>query len=413
MDNFNTLSNRLLNRAPKIGIVLASQFINDAWRTLQSRRQWSWRRRSGCFSPPNQYSTGTATSNLAAGNPTLITGSGTTWTVSMVGRQIRLSGYGFPYYTIVAVLSTTAILIDQPWAGPDQTNASYQISQLWYPVPSDWGAWYSITSPKDGYRLWTTVTEDELNVLDPQRTTSGQTYVVAFKDYTSQYGGIIGPIIPVAAVGASPVSTTSTGYSYIANATYIVKIVAGGAAGTATWAWMRAGQVAFSSTVPSDADFAQDLDNGVQIYWPAGIYVANDLFVINCQALVASGVPRHELWPTPNTTGYLYPYTYWAKEYDLTPEAPQLPGFVANRGEVLLQMALEQCALTPGADGANPYFNLTLAGRHASKAMELINDLERNDEEVGVSNIEYQPYPFFPAPWETGQWQQSHAPYLR
>lgn len=329
----------------------------------------------------------------------------------MIGRQIRLAGYGFPYYTIVAVLSATSLLIDQPWSGPDQTNVTYQINQIWYPVPSDWGAWYSITSPKDGYRLWTTVTEDELNVLDPQRTTSGQTYVVAFKDYTSQYGGVIGPVISVAAVGASPVSTTTTGYNYVSNLTYIIKITVSGTPGTAQFNWMQAGQTSFQpSDIVTDASNAQDLSNGVQVYWPNGAYTNGDLFVINCQSLIASGVPRHELWPSPSTAGYLYPYTYMAKEYDLTPDAPQLPGFIANRGEILLEMALEKAALTPGAKGDNPYFNITLANRHATKAQEMIWDLERNDEEVGVTNIENQMYQLYLAPWMDGHWQAHHAP---
>lgn len=413
MDNFITLSNRLLNRAPGIGIVLAQQFINDSWATLQSRRQWSWRRRSGCFAPPDYYITGTVTTNVAAGNPTIITGIGTSWDFTMVGRQIRVSGYGFPYYTVIAVFGPTSLMIDQPWAGPDQVNKPYSINQLWYPVPADWGAWYSITSPKDGYRLWTTVTEDELNVMDPQRTTSGQTYVVAFKDYTTQYGGVVGPVIPVAATGTAPVSTTTTGYSYVQDATYIIKITSTGAAGTATFQWMRAGQVAFTASIPTDASFAQDLDGGVQVYWPAGTYNNGDLFVINAKSLVTAGVPRHELWPSPSTSGYLYPYTYIAKEYELTAQSPTLPPFIANRGEILLEMGLEKAASTPGPDGNNPYFNLTLAGRHATKATELIYDLETNDEEVGVTNLSYQPYPFYPAPWETGQWQQSHAPFLR
>lgn len=413
MDDFNSLSNRLLSRAPATGIVLAKQLINDAWRTLQARRQWSWRRRSGCFAPPNQYSVGTASSNAGTGNPTIITGVGTAWTTDMIGRQIRLAAYNYPYYTIQSVLSPTRLMIDQPWYGPDLSNVTYQMVGIWYPVPSDWGAWYSITSPRDGYRLWTTTTEDEINAIDPQRTTSGQTYVVAYKDYTSQFGGLVGPVIPVAAVGTTPVSTTTTGYNFIANLTYIVKITSSGAAGTATFNWMQAGQTAFQpSDITTDPDFAQDLSFGVQVYWPAGTYTSGDLFVINCQSLISSGVPRFELWPTPSTAGYLYPYIYIAKEYDLTVAAPELPPFIAVRGEVLLHMGLEECASFPGADGNNPYFNLTLAGRHKTKAMELIYDLERNDEEVGVTNIDYQPYPFYPAPWDTGQWQQSHAPFL-
>lgn len=413
MDDFVSLSNRLLNRAPGVGLALSQQLINDSWRTLQSRREWSFRRRHGTFAPPNIYTTGQATTNVATGSPTLITGIGTTWTQAMIGRQIRIGGLLYPYYTIVGWLDATHILIDQPWAGADVIAQPYQILQIYYPVPADFGYWVVVVSVKDGYRLWTNVTETDLGLLDPQRTNQGQTYGVSFYDFTANYSGVVGPIIPIAATGAAPISTTSTGYSYVANATYIIQVVLGGISGVATFRWMRAGQTSFQPTVVT-ADTAQDLADGVQIYWPdSQTYVANDLFIINAQSLVAQGVPRYELWPGPTYQGYLYPFIYIAKEYDLTPAAPQLPPFVANRGEVLLEMALEKAATYPGTeDQPNPYFNLALSQMHGKRAMELIWDMERNDEEVGLTNISYQEYPFYPAPWMDGGYQQSHAPFL-
>ncbi len=156
--------------------------------------------------------------------------------------------------------------------------------------------------------------------------------------------------------------------------------------------------------------------DGVQIYWPTGqSYVASDLFVINCTSQVTTGVPRYELWPAPTYTGYLYPYQYVAKEYDLTPAAPQLPPFIAHRGEVILEMALAACARYPGADTdhPNPYFNLSLALQHETRVQNMFVDLERNDEEVGVSLIDYQNFPLYPAPWLDGSWQSTHAPFLR
>lgn len=415
-DNFITLSNRLLNRAPVIGILLAQQFVNDSWRELQSRRAWSWRRKNATFAPPTLYQTGTATTNVASGNPTLITGSGTTWTPQMVGRQIRLGGLLYPYYDIVGYVSPTALLIGQPWAGDDVTAVTYQILQCYYPVPQDFGMFYDqcVVSIKDSYRLWTTITQNELAMLDPQRTNQGQTYAVVFRDYTEFFGGLIGPVITVGGSGPAPISTTSTGFSYVANATYIVQVVGGGASGVATFQWMRAGQTSFTGPVLTDTS-AVDLMDGVQVYWPSSVtYVANDLFVINCQSLVEQGTPRYELWPSPTVSNYLYPYLYMVKEYDLTPQAPSLPPFVANRGEVLLEMALAKCATYPGPDEGrvNPYYNLTLAKMHEAKAMTLIFDLERNDEEVGESNISYVNYPYAPAPWATGQYQQTHAPFL-
>lgn len=410
-DNFNTLYNRLMSRAPLVGPALAQQFINDAWQTLQSRRAWSWRRRSGTIAPPALYNTGTASSNVLTGNPTLITGVGTTWTAAMIGSQIRVYGLLTPYYTITAVLSATSLTIDQPWAGDDVTSQPYQILKIYYSFPDDFGYWYSIVSIKDGYQLWTDCTEADINLLDPQRTNQGQTYAIAFRDYTSQLGGIIGPVVPVAAVGSVPISTTSYGYTYVADATYIVQVVAGGASGVATWKWMRSGQTIFQPAQTSDSD-PQDLADGVQVYWPVGTYTAGDLFIINAQSLVTQSGPRYELWPGPTYTGYLYPYIYIAREYEISPAQPSLPPFIANRGEVLLEMALEKCALWPGpdTDHPNPYFNLTLAKMHASKAEMLLWDLERNDEEVGVTNVTYQSYPFYPSPWEDGSYQQRHAP---
>ena len=414
MDNYITLSNRLQSRCPAVDFALSQQLIQDSWRTLQSMREWSWRRRSGIFAPPNLYQTGTVTTNVAAGNPTLLTGSGTVWTPDMIGRQIRVGGLLNPYYTIVAFQSPTAILIDAPWAGTDVVNQTYQMLQIWYPVPDDFNYFYTIVSIKDAYRLWTNITAHELSMLDPQRTNQGQTYAAVFHDYTSLYGGTIGPVIPISAAGGSPVSTTSTGYSYVSNATYIIQVAVGGLSGTATFQWLRSGQPSYQPAQATSA-IAQDLADGVQIYWPTGVmYTAGDLFIINAQSSVISSGPRYELWPGPTFTGYLYPYIYIAKEYDLTAQSPQLPPFVANRGEVILEMALAACARYPGpsTDKPNVYYDLRLALMHEARAEKMIWDMERNDEEVGVSNISYEQYPWAPAPWQTGSWQASHAPFF-
>ncbi len=334
----------------------------------------------------------------------------------MVGRQIRLGGLMYPYYTIVGFVSSTALLLDAPWAGPEQTNVPYQMLQCYFPVPSDFGYWVVVVSPRDGYRLSTELTQGELGAMDAQRTWSGQTYAVSFRDWTSQYGGVIGPVLPVNQTGAAPISTTTTGYTYVTNASYIVRVTGTGASGTATWDWMRVGESAFTppgGTVSANTE--QDLMDGVQVYWPDGVtYNTGDFFIINCQSGITSGTPRYELWPSPASSAYLYPYIYTAKEYDLSMAAPQLPPFIANRGEVLLEMGLEKAATYPGpdADHLNPYFNLGLCKMHQAKAEQLIDDLERNDEETGVTNIEYQNYPYYPAPWGDGNYRQHHAPFI-
>jgi|WetSurMetagenome_2_1015567.scaffolds.fasta_scaffold06646_2 hypothetical protein len=414
MDDFVTLSNRLLGRAPKVGHALSRQFINDAWHTLQSRREWSWRRRTGVFAPAALYSTGTVSTNVSTGQPTLVTGSGTAWTPQMIGRQIRVYGLNYPYYTIIGWLSATQLLIDRPWAGSDVALVPYEILQVYYTVPADFGYFIVIVSPKDGYRLHFELTQTELAGMDPQRAQSGQTYAFVFLDYNPILGGVIDAVISVAAAGDAPISTTTLGYSYVADVSYIIQVVTGGATGTATFQWMRAGQTAFSP-VTATAAVATDLMDGVQIYWPAGLtYVANDLFVINAHASAVYGSARYEAWPKPSIATYVYPYLYMAREYDLTDAAPTLPPPIASRGEVLIEMALESCARYPGPDAAtpNPYFNLALAGQHATKAQMLINDLERNDEEVNLTGVSYQGLPMVGIPFLDGSWKQTHAPFL-
>lgn len=414
MDNFFTLSQRLQLRAPMVGNVLAGQLINDAWRTLQARKDWSWRRRSNTFAPMTLYNAGSVSTNVANGNATLITGVGTAWTSTMIGAQIRAGGLLYPYYTIIGVLSSTQLLIDQPWAGQDIAGAAYQILQCYFPVPEDFGYFEVAISIKDGYRLFLQVTQEELALMDPQRTDQGQTYAIAYRDFSTNYGGIIGPVIGVTSpTDPAPISTTTLGYSYPSNASYIIQVVSGGVSGTATFQWLRAGQLAFQGPITT-SDQPQDLSDGVQIYWPDTVsYVTGDLFVINAQALTTQGVPRYELWPAPTFNGYLYPYIYFTKELDLNAQNPTLPPPVASRGELLLEMALEKCATFPGAsiDSPNPYFNLQLANYHRERYEQMMIDFETNDQNIGVSNITYDDFPFA-GPWADGRWMQSHAPFL-
>lgn len=330
----------------------------------------------------------------------------------MVGSQIRIFGPINPYYTITSVLSPTTLTVDSPWAGPDLVSKVYQIVKLYYTVPDDFGYFYVVTSPKDGYRLWTNITESELGLMDSQRTTMGQTYAVVFKDYTPIYGGSIGQPIPVAATGPGPVTASTTGYSYPANTTYIIQVLTSDVSGAATFQWMRAGQLGFTGPVVT-SDQLTDLMDGVQVYWPDGItYNAGDLFIVNTIASVMTGGMRYELWPAPTFPNYLYPYMYIARESDLTVQQPSLPPPVSQRGEVLLEMALASCARFPGSDAEheNIYFNLALAGMHETRVASMMVDFERNDEEVGVTNISYESLPWAPAPWLDGSWQQRHAP---
>ena len=118
----------------------------------------------------------------------------------------------------------------------------------------------------------------------------------------------------------------------------------------------------------------------------------------------------HTAMIAPINMPYVYPYLYIAKWPALTDDQPVLPGLLARRGDVLLEMALTNCARFPGTDTTpNPYYDLNLARQHEIKAETLIYELEKKDDDLASKNMSYMNLPFYPAPWLDGSWLQSHA----
>jgi hypothetical protein len=155
--------------------------------------------------------------------------------------------------------------------------------------------------------------------------------------------------------------------------------------------------------------FPIDLSNGVQVYFPAGNYVAGDIFTIACTTDSLSGLPRYELWPRPIDAAYVYPYLYARKLPALTDDQPQLPEFIARRGDVLLEMGLTQLAMWPGTPNQpNPYRDLSTSNAHRAWAEKLIYELETKDDSTAIKDLTYSDLPFM-GPWRDGSWLQQHA----
>jgi len=79
------------------------------------------------------YTTGT----LSTAGTTTITGSGTSWNASMIGKYLQVTptataatnGDGW-WYKITAVASTTSLTIDKAYSGSNVTGAAYTIGQM-------------------------------------------------------------------------------------------------------------------------------------------------------------------------------------------------------------------------------------------------------------------------------------------
>jgi len=129
-------------------------------------------------------------------------------------------------------------------------------------------------------------------------------------------------------------------------------------------------------------------------------------------------LPRFEVWPHV-TSAYVLPFLYLSRATDLQDSGALLPRYI--RGDVLLELALAEAARWPGPGlsvnekgytrPSNPYFNLQLAQMHEAKAEFMINELERQDEEISIMNVQYDSItrlPWAPLPTDSSFWQK-HA----
>jgi hypothetical protein len=118
----------------------------------------------------------------------------------------------------------------------------------------------------------------------------------------------------------------------------------------------------------------------------------------------------YELWPHQKSS-YVLPYLYISRPPDLSDAGASLPRYI--RGDVLLEFALAQAARWPGptADERSPYFNLTLAMQHDARAMVMLNDMARTDDEAMSNDVSYMSLsamPFASIPLGDARFLQSH-----
>lgn len=122
-------------------------------------------------------------------------------------------------------------------------------------------------------------------------------------------------------------------------------------------------------------------------------------------------LPRYEIWPHAKDD-HVWPFLYEARLEDLEDVGASLPRYI--RGDVLLEMALDECARWPGPSTAqkNPYYSLTQASAHQGRALDLVMEMERQDDEVYNVDVRYQTavgLSFAAFPLGDASWLQSHA----
>jgi len=166
--NFSQAIGRVQSWNPD-ATAMAGQWINDAVRKIYDRKTWYSLMVKGQVVCPKAVNSGKATVTL--GSPTVV-GTGTTWTVDLIGRQFRF-GFQNPIYTIVDVDEVgQALTLEMPWGG-DTRSAGYFIVGYYYNLGPNIKYLKSMTNVIQGWRMWTDRTQEYLDNIDPWRQAGG------------------------------------------------------------------------------------------------------------------------------------------------------------------------------------------------------------------------------------------------
>ncbi len=146
---------------------LVREWTQDAFATLHDRRPWAFatiETRLETLASRSLTVTFTASS-------TAIT-SAALFLATDVGRQIRVGTY--PYYTIVAVPTSSTATLDLPYAGTGGALTA-EILSAYQTMPSDFGAFLLVADLSNQRQIGYWYTPATLMAIDPTRTSSNAT----------------------------------------------------------------------------------------------------------------------------------------------------------------------------------------------------------------------------------------------
>jgi hypothetical protein len=185
-NTFEEMARSLRLYVPQLPFPLAQQFIRDRYRRVLEIRNWAGSRGEGEFIVNQAKTNGTVT--LTRGSIT-VQGVGTAFaSPDDVRRQFK-GGAGSSIYTITAVdAGLQTLTLDRPYAGDTSTLQSYFVFDGYVSPPTDFLQFLSVTDPRNAWRLQWWITQDELNMWDPQRVFFGTPYALVDRRFDSVTG---------------------------------------------------------------------------------------------------------------------------------------------------------------------------------------------------------------------------------
>lgn len=183
-DTFESMYRGLLMHAPDLPPFLAQQFIRNRYRLVCERRPWSGLRAESEFLLNDAKSAGVVTTTRGSAT---VTGDGTAFAASDVGRQFMAKGRA-PVYTIVAVdAGAQTLMLDRVFGGTSETG-TYRILDAYVTAPSDFQYFEIVYDPVMNWRLRHWVTQADISRLDPARSSAGTPWAVVDRRHSTETG---------------------------------------------------------------------------------------------------------------------------------------------------------------------------------------------------------------------------------
>lgn len=204
-DTFEQVWRRVMLHCPLATPFLAKNWVQTVYNRITDRKPWSFLRSESQILITDAH---TGTVNATYLDP-VVQGVGMTFVAADVGRQFRVS-YGPPYTIISVNVGLNRATLDLPWGDDSITAESGTVLDAYVTMPDDFGTFIAVLDPQNQWQLHTWITQDELNLWDAGRSSTGTPWALASRRLSSGIAATLGRV----QYELWPYSTTQKRYPY-------------------------------------------------------------------------------------------------------------------------------------------------------------------------------------------------------
>jgi hypothetical protein len=194
------------NQLPAVDLELVRGWINEAYGDVLDHRGWKGLEVRAVLQTVSTYRTGTVT---VTNGSAAVTGSGTTFTTAMTGRQFRVPG-SYESYTFTYVSGTSGTL-DRNFEGETAAGIAFEIFQTVYQLPARVKHIALMRNPRTNHPMQL-MTEENLDQASAARLTIGEPYFYSPATDTTDAAT---PIYHQVEIYPAPETAVGLNYTYV------------------------------------------------------------------------------------------------------------------------------------------------------------------------------------------------------